>query len=91
MSDNLEKTTPEVKKNVLLGAVVYESYDHYQKFLEELRPDQAILILMAAVKHAYGKPGTYTMEEAELVMKSMRAIANAFKPSEKPDDQPKDQ
>jgi len=84
-----EKALPEIKKHVLLGAITYDNFDHYQKFLEGLKPDQAILVLMAAVKHAYNKPGTYTMEETELVMKALRTISNAAKPQEQPTDENK--
>lgn len=60
-------------KKVLFGSLSYDSQSEYVKFLEELDQPKAVAMLVAAAAYAQSR-GVYTLEESEVIIKSIRAL-----------------
>lgn len=83
MSDDINKQPEgnqpkdgEKKPTVLLGSIAYSNYPDYLKFLDGMQPEQAILVLIAAAKFGF-QHNLYSMDESELVNRSIRTIVTA--------------
>lgn len=63
----------------LLSSISYTSRDDYDKFVENLTNEHAILVLIAAANHCQSK-GIFNLDEAALLAKSIKKITT--KPTE---------
>ena len=68
------ETNPKKPLATLLSSISYESLEDYNKFLNNLTLEHAVIVLIAAATHAQGK-GAYTIEEAELIAKSITKLS----------------
>ena len=65
---------PKKPLATLLSSISYENLEDYSKFLNNLTLEHAVIVLIAAATHAQGK-GAYTIEEAELIAKSITKLS----------------
>ena len=65
---------PKKPLATLLSSISYENLEDYNKFLNNLTLEHAVIVLIAASTHAQGK-GAYTIEEAELIAKSITKLS----------------
>ena len=65
---------PKKPLATLLSSISYENLEDYNKFLNNLTLEHAVIVLIAAATHAQGK-GSYTIEEAELIAKSITKLS----------------
>lgn len=80
---NNEKTT-EVSQEMpadqsapiatLLSSISYTNQEDYEKFLNSLTTEHALIVLISAANHCQAK-GIFNLEEAELVAKAIRKIS----------------
>lgn len=74
---NAEQTPqPEVQKTYLLSTISYTDKADYDKFLENLTPEHALIVLISAANHGQIK-GAYNLDEAELIAKAIRRLTPA--------------
>lgn len=66
---------PKAPVNVLLSAISYENEADYQAFLNNMDINQALFVLVSGCTHAQSK-SAYTLGEAELIAKAIKAIKN---------------
>ena len=80
---NTEETPQtEAQKTYLLSTISYTDKGDYDKFLENLTPEHALIVLISAANHGQLK-GAYNLDEAELIAKAIRTITpSAAKPEE---------
>lgn len=79
MSDKSKKAetpaeTPEVQSTTLLSSISYTNPEDYEKFLENLSPEHAVIVLIAAANHCQAR-GLFTLDESELIAKSIRKLS----------------
>ena len=65
---------PKKPLATLLSSISYENLEDYSKFLNNLTLEHAVIVLIAAATHAQGK-GAYTIDEAELIAKSITKLS----------------
>lgn len=65
---------PKKPLATLLSSISYENLEDYAKFLTNLTLEHAVIVLIAAATHAQGK-GAYTIEEAELIARSITKLS----------------
>jgi septum formation inhibitor MinC len=71
---NTEETVQqEAPKTYLLSTISYTDKADYNKFLENLSPEHALIVLISAANHGQLK-GAYNLDEAELIAKAIRTI-----------------
>jgi len=71
---NTEETPQqEVQKTYLLSTISYTDKADYDKFLENLTPEHALIVLISAANHGQIK-GAYNLDEAELIAKAIRRL-----------------
>ena len=68
------ETNPKKPLATLLSSISYEILEDYNKFLNNLTLEHAVIVLIAAATHAQGK-GAYTIDEAELIAKSITKLS----------------
>lgn len=68
-------------KNVLLGAITYETEEAYETFLEKMDINQAVFVLVAASKFAQTR-GAYSLNESELIATAIRKLKKKVKEEE---------
>ena len=68
------ETNPKKPLATLLSSISYESLEDYNKFLNNLTLEHAVIVLIAAATHAQGT-GAYTIDEAELIAKSITKLS----------------
>ena len=68
------ETNPKKPLATLLSSISYENLEDYNKFLNNLTLEHAVIVLIAAATHAQGK-GAYTIDEAELIAKSITKLS----------------
>lgn len=71
-----ETPQAEVQKTYLLSTISYTDKADYDKFLENLSTEHAIIVLISAANHGQLK-GAYNLDEAELIAKAIRKITPA--------------
>lgn len=59
----------------LLSSISYNDPADYVKFLENLTPEHAVIVLIASANHSQTK-GVYTLEESELISKAIRTLTS---------------
>jgi len=59
----------------LFGVINYKKNDDLEKFILNMKKDQAFYCLIQAVNYAYTK-NVYNMQEAEVLSKSLRLVTN---------------
>ena len=57
----------------LLSSISYTNEADYKNFLENITPDHAVLVLIAAANHSQSR-GIFTLAEAELLSKAIKRI-----------------
>ncbi len=72
-SINDAATQQEKPLATLLSSISYTNREDYENFLKNLTPDHALIVLIASANHAQSK-GTFNLEEAELVAKSIKRL-----------------
>ena len=81
---NTEETPQsEIQKTYLLSTISYTDKADYDKFLNNLSPEHALIVLISAANHGQLK-GAYNLDEAELIAKAIRTITPTPAPSEEP-------
>jgi len=68
-----QEEQPQSDRNVLLGSISYSNVEDYERFLEKMDINQSIFVLIAGCNYAQSK-GILTIEESELISKSIRTI-----------------
>ena len=85
---NTEETPQsEVQKTYLLSTISYTDKADYDKFLNNLTPEHALIVLISAANHGQLK-GAYNLDEAELIAKAIRTITPSASQEEKPTEEP---
>lgn len=59
--------------DTLLGSISYSNEADYDKFLNNMTVEHAIVILFAGVNYAQSK-GVYRLDEAELITKAVKRL-----------------
>jgi hypothetical protein len=81
---NTEETPQqEIPKTYLLSTISYTDKADYDKFLNNLSPEHALIVLISAANHGQLK-GAYNLDEAELIAKAIRTITPTPASSEEP-------
>jgi hypothetical protein len=81
---NTEETVQnEVPKTYLLSTISYTDKADYDKFLENLSPEHALIVLISAANHGQLK-GAYNLDEAELIARAIRTITPTAAQEETP-------
>lgn len=81
---NTEETPQsEVQKTYLLSTISYTDKADYDKFLENLSPEHALIVLISAANHGQLK-GAYNLDEAELIAKAIRKLTPSAAQNEQP-------
>jgi hypothetical protein len=78
-----EAPQSEIPKTYLLSTISYTDKADYDKFLNNLSPEHALIVLISAANHGQLK-GAYNLDEAELIAKAIRTITPTPAPSEEP-------
>lgn len=78
-----ETPQPELQKTYLLSTISYTDKADYDKFLENLSPEHALIVLISAANHGQLK-GAYNLDEAELIAKAIRKITPSAAQNEQP-------
>lgn len=76
-----EQTAPEVQATTLLSSISYTNPEDYVKFLDNLTPEHAVIVLIAAANHCQAR-GLFTLDESELIAKSIRTLSGQAKPAD---------
>ena len=85
---NTEETVQqEAPKTYLLSTISYTDKADYNKFLENLSPEHALIVLISAANHGQLK-GAYNLDEAELIAKAIRTITPGSAQEETPAEEP---
>ena len=85
---NTEETPQsEVQKTYLLSTISYTDKADYDKFLTNLTPEHALIVLISAANHGQLK-GAYNLDEAELIAKAIRTITPSAAQEEQPTEEP---
>lgn len=85
---NTEETVQqEAPKTYLLSTISYTDKADYNKFLENLSPEHALIVLISAANHGQLK-GAYNLDEAELIAKAIRTITPSSAQEETPAEEP---
>jgi hypothetical protein len=66
-----------------LSTISYTDKADYDKFLENLSPEHALIVLISAANHGQLK-GAYNLDEAELIAKAIRKITPSASQNEQP-------
>jgi hypothetical protein len=79
MSDKTKKSeksndAQEAPSTTLLSSISYTNPEDYEKFLENLSPEHAVIVLIAAANHCQAR-GLFTLDESELIAKSIRKLS----------------
>lgn len=79
MSNTTEKSAEqaveqEVQSTTLLSSISYTNPEDYEKFLANLTPEHAVIVLIAAANHCQTR-GIFTLDESELIAKSIRKLS----------------
>jgi hypothetical protein len=59
----------------LFGVINYKKNEDLEKFINNMKKDQAFYCLIQAVNYAYSK-NVFNMQEAEVLSKSVRLVTN---------------
>ena len=87
-SNKVEETKPAQADQVaeqaapiatLLSSISYTNQEDYEKFLDNLSAEHALIVLISAANHCQAK-GIFNLEEAELVAKAIRKISKPQEP-----------
>jgi hypothetical protein len=73
----------EVPSTTLLSSISYTNHEDYEKFLLSLTPEHAVIVLIAAANHSHSR-GIFTLDESELVAKSIRKLSAHPQPPAEP-------
>lgn len=69
----------EAPKVTLLSSISYTNAEDYEAFLNNLSPEHAVVVLIAAANHSQSR-GIFSLQESELIAKSIKRLGS--KPSE---------
>jgi len=58
----------------LLSSISYTDQADYEKFLANLTPEHAVLVLVSSANHCQAK-GIFNLEEAELIAKAIKTLS----------------
>ena len=88
--EEVNKTSPSVPeesqkapKNTLFGTIGYDNEEAFEKFISEMTPSQAVLVLISSANYAQVR-GAYNIPEAEALGKAIRKIRQATNKVESP-------
>ena len=70
-----------------MSTISYTDKADYNKFLENLSPEHALIVLISAANHGQLK-GAYNLDEAELIAKAIRTITPSSAQEETPAEEP---
>lgn len=90
--ENTDKTTtaPETSAQeapqakpiaTLLSSISYTDQADYDKFLANLTPEHAVLVLVSAANHCQSR-GIFNLDEAELIAKAIKTLSKPQTPVE---------
>jgi hypothetical protein len=71
--------TPQAEGNpqpiaTLLSSISYTDQADYEKFLANLTPEHAVLVLISSANHCQAK-GVFSLDEAELIAKAIKTLS----------------
>lgn len=71
--------TPQAEGNAqpiatLLSSISYTDQADYEKFLANLTPEHAVLVLISSANHCQAK-GVFNLDEAELIAKAIKTLS----------------
>jgi hypothetical protein len=71
--------TPQAEGNpqpiaTLLSSISYTDQADYEKFLANLTPEHAVLVLISSANHCQAK-GVFNLDEAELIAKAIKTLS----------------
>lgn len=93
MNTNEELNEPQVEeikegpanadkpKVTLLSSISYVNPEDYDAFLNNLSPEHAVVVLIAAANHSQAR-GIFSLQESELIAKSIKRLS--VKPTTEP-------
>jgi hypothetical protein len=58
----------------LLSSISYTDQADYEKFLANLTPEHAVLVLVSSANHCQAK-GVFSLDEAELIAKAIKTLS----------------
>jgi hypothetical protein len=58
----------------LLSSISYTDQADYEKFLANLTPEHAVLVLVSSANHCQAK-GIFNLDEAELIAKAIKTLS----------------
>lgn len=58
----------------LLSSISYTNQEDYEKFLANLTPEHAVLVLVSSANHCQAK-GVFNLDEAELIAKAIKTLS----------------
>ena len=58
----------------LLSSISYTDQADYEKFLANLTPEHAVLVLISSANHCQAK-GVFNLDEAELIAKAIKTLS----------------
>jgi hypothetical protein len=58
----------------LLSSISYTDQADYEKFLANLTPEHAVLVLVSSANHCQAK-GVFNLDEAELIAKAIKTLS----------------
>lgn len=61
----------EAPSTTLLSSITYTNHEDYLKFLDNLTPEHAVIVLIAAANHSQAR-GVFSLDESELIAKAIR-------------------
>jgi hypothetical protein len=78
-------TRPTESKPIatLLGSISYENVADYERFLNSLTLEHALLVLISAANYAQSK-GIFNLNEAELIAKAIKRLSLQPDPTQPP-------
>ena len=58
----------------LLSSISYTNQEDYEKFLANLTPEHAVIVLVSSANHCQSK-GVFSLDEAELIAKAIKTLS----------------
>lgn len=94
--EDTSKTTPEQTAETpqteaqqpiatLLSSISYTNQEDYEKFLDNLTPEHAVIVLISAANHCQAM-GTFNLSEAELIAKAIKKLSKPQSTTEQPNE-----
>lgn len=91
MEDSMKSTTAQDSSSnqaenqqpiaTLLSSISYTNQEDYDRFLENLTSEHAVLVLISAANHCQAL-GSFNLNEAELIAKAIKTLSKSQPPQQ---------